>query len=91
MAREKQASVTATFRFTVRDTRHTTLHSAEVKVSSAGWSEQNRGLFSVYAGDQSYFQFQPNTTYTLEVAYTPGAVPAPAKELYFAMDNCAFY
>ena len=90
MAQHKKNSVTATFRFTLIDARNRTLHSVAVRVSSAGWSENQR-LFSVYAGEKSYFHFQPNTAYVLKVSYMPGAVPPPAKELYFAIDNCSFY
>jgi hypothetical protein len=90
MAETKKGSITATFRFTLSDAHNRTLHSAEVKLSSAGWSESQR-LFSVYAGERSYFHFEPNTAYVLRVSYTPGAVPPPAKELYFAIDSCAFY
>jgi hypothetical protein len=90
MALAKQKSVTATFRLVLYDTDDNILHSADVVLSQPGWSETGR-LFSVYAGEKSYVQFERNSSYVLKVSYTPGAVPPPAKDVYFAVENCAFY
>jgi hypothetical protein len=35
--------------------------------------------------------YDGNNNYVLNVSYTPGTVPPPASELYFAIDGCAFY
>jgi hypothetical protein len=90
MARKRKRSVTASFHLTLYDARNNVLHSAEVQVSRSGWSERKR-LFSVYAAAKSYVHFERNAKYILNVSYTPGAIPPPAKELYFAIDNCGFY
>jgi hypothetical protein len=90
MAKSREGSVTATFSFTLCDQRNTTLHSAQVSVSRAGWS-QSQGLFSVYAGKKSYVHFERGARYVLKVSYTPGTRPPPAKELFFAIDNCSTY
>src|SRR5438876_9478461 len=87
MARKRKSSVTASFHLTLYDARNNVLHSAEVQLSRSGWSETNR-LFSVYAAAKSYVQFERNAKYILNVSYTPGAIPPPANQLYFAIDNC---
>ena len=56
------------------DARHKVLHSGEVELSQAGWSEKE-GLFHVYAAEKSYVHFERNASYLLDVSYTPGAVP----------------
>ena len=90
MAQRKKDAVTATFRLALCDAKGNTLHSAEVHLSRTGWSEQ-KGLFSIYALGKSYVHFERNASYVLNVSYTPGTVPPPASELYFAIDACAFY
>ena len=90
LAQKKKSSVTASFRFTLRDARGNIVHSAELRASGAVWSESQR-LFGIYELDRSYLHFEGNANYILDVSYTPGAVPLPAKQLYFAIDNCAYY
>ena len=81
---------TATFRFTIGDQKGRILHSATIKASDAILT-QTQSIFGVYKLGDSYFRFQRDASYVLNVSYTPGTVPPPAKELYFAIDNCGFY
>jgi hypothetical protein len=89
-AEKKKKSVTATFRFTLYDAKGKILHSAEFLVSDSTWTS-NRSMFGVYELEKSFLHFERNASYALNVSYTPGSVPPPAKQLYFAIDNCAFY
>jgi hypothetical protein len=65
-------------------------HSLDLSLSSGVW-EESQGLFSAYALDQSQFHFEPQESYILTVSYKPGAVPPPATNLYFEIDDCAHY
>jgi hypothetical protein len=90
-AQRKQKSVTATFRFSLLDAKGDLLHSAELQLCSAIWTGNQRVPYGIYELGKSHFHFERNASYILHVSYTPGAVPPPAKELYFAIDNCGFY
>jgi hypothetical protein len=85
-AREKKNSVTASFRIALCDTKGHILHSAEFQLSNATWTESQR-LFGVYDLGKSYLHFERAASYVLNVSYTPGAVPPPAEQLYFSVEN----
>lgn len=89
-AQRKTKSATSTFRFTICDAKGSVLDSADFHVSNAILT-QTGSIFGIYELGKSEFRFEYNNSYVLKVSYVPGSVPPPAKQLYFAIDNCAFY
>jgi hypothetical protein len=82
-----QKGVTARFQVILMNSRGQVMHSVEVPLSTSGWSSTQ----NLYAVSKGAFHFDPDASYLLNVSYEPGAVPPPAKELYFEIDNCAYY
>jgi hypothetical protein len=81
---------TAAIWVSLADTYGREQHSLDLPLSSAVWAE-SQGLFGAYNPDQSQFHFEPQEGYVLTVSYRPGAVPPPAANLYFEIDDCAHY
>jgi hypothetical protein len=75
------------FQLTLLDGRGQVATSIVAPLSTAGLTATQR----LYGVSKGTFHFDPNASYVLRVSYTPGAVPPPAKQFYFAIDNCAFY
>jgi hypothetical protein len=85
--RELKKKSTAVLRLTIVDSRGEVIQSSKSAVSDSGWT-QTQNVYSVSDGE---FHFDADASYILKVVYTPGPVAPPAKELYFAIDNCAWY
>ena len=79
--------VTARFRVILVNSHGQVMHSVEVPFSTSGWSSAQ----NLYGVSIEAFHFDPDASYVFNVSYTPGAVPPPAKQVYFAIDNCAYY
>ena len=82
--------VTAALRVVLADATGREIQRLDLPLSMAIWS-QSGDLFGIYDLDRSDFHFDPASSYTLRVSYTPGPVPPPTKELYFEIDCCAYY
>jgi hypothetical protein len=85
-ARKKKNSVTASFHVALSDAQGHILHSAEISLSTSWWTGNQR-LFGVYDLEKSKLHFDRGASYVLHVAYKPGRVPPPAKQLYFSIEN----
>jgi len=87
---EIKERITASFRITLLDSAGSVIRSVEFPMSRTIW-EESQNLCGAYDLEKSPFRFLPSASYLLKVSYDPGAVPPPAKRLYFSVDNCAFY
>jgi len=85
---EFRKSSTAIFRLTLVDSRGRAIYSTKSAMSDSRWGQQMGNLYDSFGCE---FHFERDATYVLKVAYTPGHVPPPAKELYFALENCGYY
>jgi hypothetical protein len=85
---EFRKTSTAIFRLTLVDSRGKVIYSTKSTVSDSRWGQQARNLYDSFGCE---FHFERDATYVLKVAYTPGTVPPPAKELYFVLENCGYY
>ena len=82
--------VTASIHVTLEDSRSREARSLELSLAKAIW-RWSQNVFGAYDLEKGVFHFAPSASYVLRVSYTPGSVPPPAKEVYFEIDDCAFY
>lgn len=87
---ETKKRITASFRITLFDSQSHVIRSAELTLADTIWWGGEHPL-GAYDLPKSVFHFNWNTPYILQVSYEPGLVPPPATQLYFSIDNCAFY
>ena len=83
-------NVTTVIRVTLEDSSGREVRSLELPLAKAIW-RWSQGVFGAYDLDKSVFHFDPSASYVLRVSYTQGSTPPPAKEVYFEIDDCAYY
>jgi hypothetical protein len=87
---ELKARLTATIRVSIADS-HGRAQVIDLSPSIAGWRHTSPDLFGIYSPYPSHLRFVRGQQYSVSVSYTPGAIPLPAKEAYFEIEDCAFY
>jgi hypothetical protein len=84
-AERNKELVSSVFHFSLLDSTHNMLHSAEIPMATSIWTDWG-GAFGVYDLGKSELHFEARKSYVLKVSYTPGPTPPPARELYFSIE-----
>ena len=66
------------------------VREADISLSTMLWGE-TQDFHELWEFDKSRLHFDRNRQYVLEITYRPGAVPPPAPQLFFVIDNCPTY
>jgi hypothetical protein len=85
-----KANSTASFRVIVSKATGEVVKTFSLGFASSIWTV-SQNLIGVYDLEKGKVHFERGDAYVLHVEYSPGANPPLAKELYFALDDCAFY
>jgi len=67
------------------------VQSVDLSPSAAGWGHESPDLFGIFQPDSSGLHLDRRESYVVDFSYTPGAVPLPVSEVYFEIEDCAFY
>jgi hypothetical protein len=86
---ERQKALTGKIRLILQDSEGRNIKSEELSLAEMDWTG-TQGLYGGYDLERTRLHFDSDKNYTLRVMYSPGAVPLPANQVYFEIDNCAY-
>jgi hypothetical protein len=80
----------ANFSISISDCSGNLLHTGNIPLATSAWSgglNKEGGTVGVYELKESEFLFRRNRCYYLNISYSPGSRPPPAREVFVTIEN----